>query len=184
MAGDPSPNGKGKLSIQKGIEVGHIFQLGTKYSETMGAKIINKEGKESPMVMGCYGIGVSRIVAAAIEQNHDENGIIWPHSLSPFSCAMVILKKKGDSTLEEKGLQIYDRLLENGIDTLLYDEDKRPGVIFSDIDLIGIPIRIVITEHGLAEGLVEIKLRTEKEPFNIELEQLIEVIKKMIVEPS
>ena len=184
VAGDPSPNGKGKLSIQKGIEVGHIFQLGTKYSETMGAKIINKEGKESPMVMGCYGIGVSRIVAAAIEQNHDENGIIWPHSLSPFSCAMVILKKKGDSTLEEKGLRIYDRLLENGIDTLLYDEDKRPGVIFSDIDLIGIPIRIVITEHGLAEGLVEIKLRTEKEPFNIELEQLIEVITKMIVEPS
>ena len=97
---------------------------------------------------------------------------------------MVILKKKGDSTLEEKGLRIYDRLLENGIDTLLYDEDKRPGVIFSDIDLIGIPIRIVVTEHGLAEGLVEIKLRTEKEPFNIELEQLIEVIKKMIVEPS
>ena len=184
VAGDPSPNGKGKLSIQKGIEVGHIFQLGTKYSETMGAKIINKEGKESPMVMGCYGIGVSRIVAAAIEQNHDENGIIWPHGLSPFSCAMAILKKKGDSTLEEKGLRIYDRLLENGIDTLLYDEDKRPGVIFSDIDLIGIPIRIVITEHGLAEGLVEIKSRTEKEPFNIELEQLIEVIKKMIVEPS
>ena len=184
VAGDLSPNGKGKLSIQKGIEVGHIFQLGTKYSEAMGAKIINKEGKESPMVMGCYGIGVSRIVAAAIEQNHDANGIIWPHSLSPFSCAMVILKKKDNSTLEEKGLRIYDRLLENGIDTLLYDEDKRPGVIFSDIDLIGIPIRIVVTEHGLAEGLVEIKSRTKKEPFNIELEQLIEVVKKMISEPS
>ena len=184
VAGDPSPDGKGKLSIQKGIEVGHIFQLGTKYSETMGAKVINKEGKESSIVMGCYGIGVSRIVAAAIEQNHDADGIIWPHSLSPFNCAMVILKKKGDSTLEEKGLQIYDKLLENGIDTLLFDEDKRPGVIFSDIDLIGIPIRIVVTEHGMAEGLVEIKLRTEKEPFNIELEKLIEVIKKMIREPS
>ncbi len=179
-AGDPCPDGNGKLSIQKGIEVGHIFQLGTKYSEAMGAKIINKEGKESPMVMGCYGIGVSRIVAAAIEQNHDANGIIWPHSISPFNCAMVILKRKGNSTLEEKGLQIYNRLLENGIETLLYDEDKRPGVIFSDIDLIGIPIRLVITEHGLAEGLVELKLRTEKEPFTIEIENLPEVLKKIV----
>ena len=132
------------------------------------------------MVMGCYGIGVSRIVAAAIEQNHDANGIIWPHSISPFNCAMVILKRKGNSTLEEKGLQIYNRLLENGIETLLYDEDKRPGVIFSDIDLIGIPIRLVITEHGLAEGLVELKLRTEKEPFTIEIENLPEVLKKIV----
>ncbi|MEO4047856.1 proline--tRNA ligase [Pseudomonas sp. CAU 1711] len=160
VAGDPSPDGQGTLVIKRGIEVGHIFQLGTKYSEAMGCKVLGEDGKPVTLTMGCYGIGVSRVVAAAIEQNYDERGILWPDALAPFQIALVPMKYENE-TVREATDKLYAELTAAGYEVLLDDRDKKtsPGVKFADMELIGIPHRIVVSERGLAEGMLEYKHR-------------------------
>ncbi len=159
-AGDPCPRCReGELAVWRGIEVGHVFKLGTKYSEAMQATYLDKDGKEQIIFMGCYGIGVSRTIAAAIEQNYDDNGIIWPLPLAPFHCSVVALNPQKDPVVLELAQQVHDQLEAAGVEVLLDDRDERPGFKFKDHDLIGIPIRIVIGGKNLAEGKVEFKLR-------------------------
>ncbi len=157
--GDASPDGKGTLSIARGIEVGHIFQLGTKYSKAMGATVLNEQGKEETMTMGCYGIGVSRIVAAAIEQNNDDKGMIWPTAIAPFQVALLPMNMKKSQRVREATEELYRKLQTAGIDVLLDDRPVRPGVMFSDMELIGIPHRIVVGEKNLDQHLLEYKAR-------------------------
>ena len=177
VAGDPSPDGKGILEIKRGIEVGHIFQLGTKYSEAMNATILNEQGKEQVMTMGCYGIGVSRIVAAAIEQNHDENGIIWPAAIAPFQIALVPINMHKSDTVKQACEDLYSALTSAGYDVLFMDEQKaRLGSMLADIELIGIPHRLVIGDRGLDEGKVEYRDRTESDNQYIDMAQLSEFI--------
>lgn len=161
VAGDPSPDGKGTLTLARGIEVGHIFQLGTRYSEAMGAFVLDEQGKEVPMLMGCYGIGVSRIVAAAIEQNHDDQGIIWPAAIAPFQVALLPMNMKKSQRVREAAETLYVELCAAGFDVLLDDRPVRPGVMFSDMELIGIPHRIVVGEKNLDAGLLEYKARQD-----------------------
>ncbi len=157
--GDPSPTGSGRLSIARGIEVGHIFQLGQKYSEAMRATVQDEQGRDLVMYMGCYGIGVTRIVAAAIEQNHDERGIIWPAPLTPFDVVLVGLNWEKSAAVRERAEALYRELGEAGIDVLLDDRDARPGVKFADAELVGIPHRVVVSERGLASGRLEYRHR-------------------------
>jgi prolyl-tRNA synthetase len=163
VEGDPSPDGQGRLQIKRGIEVGHIFQLGTKYSEAMGASVLDENGKSVTMTMGCYGIGVSRIVASAIEQNHDDKGIIWPTSMAPFQLAIVPLNMHKSEAVASCAEQLYQQLLDAGVDVLLDDRNERPGVKFADMELIGIPHRIVIGDRALAENNIEYKGRRDEE---------------------
>ena len=177
VAGDPSPDGKGVLEIKRGIEVGHIFQLGTKYSEAMKATVLDENGKEQPMSMGCYGIGVSRIVAAAIEQNHDDNGIIWPDAIAPFQLAIVPINMHKSELVKETCENIYQKLSDAGYEVLFMDEPKaRLGGMLADIELIGIPHRIVIGDRGLEEGTVEYRSRRETENQHIALDKLDDFI--------
>jgi prolyl-tRNA synthetase len=157
--GDPSPGGGGTLAIARGIEVGHIFQLGRKYSEAMGATVQDEQGRDSMMHMGCYGIGVTRIVAAAIEQNHDERGIIWPAPLAPFDVVLVALNWEKSEAVRTAALALYRELADAGIEVLLDDRDARPGVKFADAELIGIPHRVVVSERGIAAGRLEYRHR-------------------------
>ncbi len=166
-AGDLSPDGKGELQIMRGIEVGHIFQLGTKYSEAMQATVLDENGKACLMSMGCYGIGVTRVAAAAIEQNHDDKGIIWPMPIAPFQVAIVPINMKKSDTLRGQAETLYQELKQAGIDVLFDDRDSRPGVMFADMELIGIPMRIVISDKGLDKGMVEFKGRTDSESVDI-----------------
>lgn len=159
VAGDPSPDGTGQLQIARGIEVGHIFQLGTKYSEAMNAKVLNENGKNITVSMGCYGIGVSRIVAAAIEQNHDESGIIWPDAMAPFQLAIVPLNMHKSEVVAHCAEELYRQLRAAGVEVLLDDRNERPGVKFADMELTGIPHRIVIGDRALADGNIEYKSR-------------------------
>ena len=159
VKGDPSPDGAGVLDIKRGIEVGHIFQLGTKYSEAMKARVLDQNGSAVTMLMGCYGIGVSRIVAAAIEQNHDEHGIIWPDAIAPFVCAIAPINAHKSERLRAAADALYMELRSAGIDVLLHDGRERPGVMFADLDLIGIPHRFVLSDRGLDQGTVEYKGR-------------------------
>ncbi|PNP97225.1 proline--tRNA ligase [Moraxella sp. RCAD0137] len=176
--GDPSPDGKGVLSIKRGIEVGHIFQLGDKYSKALNCSVLGKEGKPVTLMMGCYGIGVSRIIAAAIEQNHDDNGIIWAEpqdkadSIAPFYVAIVPMKSK-DGQAEQKAEELYQTLKSRGINVLLDDRDERPGVKFADLELIGIPHRIVVSERNLAEGKYEYVNRANGEKVMLDLEEVL-----------
>lgn len=163
VEGDPSPDGHGKLHIKRGIEVGHIFQLGDKYSQAMGATVLNEEGKDQVMTMGCYGIGVTRVVAAAIEQNHDEQGIIWPDAIAPFQIALVPLNMQKSAMVAEEAERLYQQLQQQGYDVLLDDRNERPGVKFADIELMGIPHRIVIGERGLKEDVLEYRHRRDEE---------------------
>ncbi|MBQ0743752.1 MAG: proline--tRNA ligase, partial [Pseudomonas sp.] len=167
--GDISPDGDGTLVIRRGIEVGHIFQLGRKYSEAMNCNVLNEQGKASTLIMGCYGIGVSRVVAAAIEQNYDQRGIIWPDALAPFQVVLVPMKMESSDDVREVTDQLYQGLQKAGIEVLLDDRDKKvsPGVKFADMDLIGIPHRVVISDRGLAEGHLEYKYRRDSEARNI-----------------
>jgi len=158
--GDPSPDGSGTLRLARGIEVGHIFQLGTKYSESMNAVVLGEDGKSHVMPMGCYGIGVSRIVAAAIEQNHDEHGICWPAPLAPFQLALLPMNAKKSHRVREAADQLYAELLAAGVDVLYDDRSLRPGVMFNDMELIGIPYRVVVGERGLDAGMLEFRERT------------------------
>ena len=159
--GDPVPGGTGKLRIARGIEVGHIFQLGTQYSEAMNATVQDADGNDVVMVMGCYGIGVTRIVGAAIEQNHDERGIIWPEPLTPFDVVIVPINMQRSDALREAAEALYRELLDQGYDVLFDDRDARPGVKFADAELIGIPHRLVISEKGLAAGELEYRHRRD-----------------------
>jgi prolyl-tRNA synthetase len=177
VAGDPSPDGKGVLEIKRGIEVGHIFQLGTKYSEAMKATVLDENGKEQPMSMGCYGIGVSRIVAAAIEQNHDDNGIIWPDAIAPFQLAIVPINMHKSDKVKEACENLYQTLSDAGYEVLFMDEPKaRLGGMLADIELIGIPHRIVIGDRGLEDGTVEYRSRRETENQHIAMDKLDDFI--------
>lgn len=174
--GDPSPDGKGILKFARGIEVGHIFQLGDKYSQAMGAKVLNSDSQEVVMQMGCYGIGVSRIVAAAIEQSHDEKGMIWPDSMAPFEIVLIPIGADKSSAVQETTEKLYQHYLNRGIDVLMDDRAERPGVKFADMDLIGIPHRIVISEKGLANNQVEYKARRDAEARMLSLDEAMKLI--------
>jgi len=174
--GDPSPDGQGQLHIARGIEVGHIFQLGTKYSEAMKAGIINEDGKNQTMIMGCYGIGVSRVVASSIEQSHDARGIIWPASLAPFQVALCPMNLHKSERLKATTEQLYQEMLTAGIEVLLDDRKVRAGFMFSDMELIGIPHSIIISDRGLEAGMVEYKSRTEQQSEEIPLAQVLDFL--------
>jgi prolyl-tRNA synthetase len=161
VEGDPSPSGKGRLRFARGIEVGHIFQLGTKYSVPMKATVLDEAGRETPLYMGCYGIGVTRIVAAAIEQNHDERGIIWPQPIAPFQVILIALNLQKAARVHEVAESLYAELTAAGIEVLYDDRDVRPGVKFADAELLGIPHRLVVAERGLEAGRLEYRARRE-----------------------
>jgi prolyl-tRNA synthetase len=175
--GDPSPSGHGTLEIARGIEVGHIFQLGQLYSEAMHAAVLDEQGKALTMFMGCYGIGVTRVVAAAIEQNHDANGIIWPDAIAPFQVVLVPINYQKSARVQETADALYRQFNDAGIDVLLDDRDARPGVKFADSELIGIPHRIVIGERGLDAGKLEYRHRRETESTEIPLSDPIGYIR-------
>jgi len=177
VEGDPSPDGKGRLMIKRGIEVGHIFQLGTKYSEAMDATVLDESGRGVTLYMGCYGIGVSRIVAAAIEQNHDENGITWPAAMAPFEVVIVPLNMHKSEAVAEAAEALYAACREAGIDVLLDDRDERPGVKFADMELIGVPHRIVIGDKSLADGQFEYKGRRDEEAERIDRDQALDFLR-------
>lgn len=178
VEGDPSPCGNGKLAIKRGIEVGHIFQLGTKYSEAMGAKVLTENGKAETMTMGCYGIGVTRVVAAAIEQNHDDNGIIWPAAIAPFQVALVPINMNKSDAVRATCESLYQELQAAGIDVLFMDEDKaRLGVMLANAELMGIPHRLVVGDRGLENNEVEYKGRRDAESVNISLNDAIAHVK-------
>jgi prolyl-tRNA synthetase len=175
--GDPSPSGKGRLRIVRGIEVGHIFQLGCKYSAAMNASVLDEAGKSTVMLMGCYGIGVTRIVAAAIEQNHDERGIIWPEPLAPFSVVLVPLNAHKSERVRTTAERLYQEFGAAGIEVLLDDRDARPGVKFADAELLGIPHRIVIGERGLEAGKLEYRHRRAGDSEEFPLDQAVAFIR-------
>jgi prolyl-tRNA synthetase len=174
--GDPSPDGRGRLAVARGIEVGHIFQLGRKYSEAMGANVLDEQGRSIAMYMGCYGIGVTRIVAAAIEQNHDELGIVWPAPLAPFQVILVALNWAKSERVRDASELLYRDLARAGIEVLLDDRDARPGVKFADAELIGIPHRVVVSERGLDAGRLEYRHRRASENEEIPMPQAVEFI--------
>jgi prolyl-tRNA synthetase len=171
--GDPSPDGKGTLEIVRGIEVGHIFQLRTKYSLAMKATFLNESGEAKPFEMGCYGIGVTRIVAAAIEQNHDERGIVFPAPIAPFELALVPIGYHKSAAVREAADKLYGELTAAGWDVLMDDRDERPGVLFADMDLLGIPHRVVLGERGLAAGKIEYKGRRDDKAQDIAAQELL-----------
>ena len=174
VAGDASPDGKGTLVIKRGIEVGHIFQLGTKYSEALKATFLNDQGKEEVMIMGCYGIGVSRVVASAIEQNNDASGIIWPESIAPFQVALIPINKHKSPEVNDACERLYSELQAAGFDVLYMDEDKvRLGVMLADVELIGIPHRVVVGDRGLQEGQVEYRHRRSADNEMLPLADLV-----------
>jgi len=178
--GDPSPDGKGTLTIARGIEVGHIFQLGTKYSSAMNAGVLNEAGKHQIMTMGCYGIGISRIVAAAIEQSHDDRGIIWSDALAPFKVALCPMNMHKSDRLRETCEKLYNELLDAGIDVLFDDRKVRAGFMFSDMELIGIPHRLVLGDRGLDSGLIEYKGRTDAEKQEIPFSEIVTFLKQQL----
>lgn len=178
--GDASPDGQGEITIARGIEVGHIFQLGTKYSEAMKAAVINEEGKNHVMLMGCYGIGISRVVAAAIEQNHDDQGIIWPTNLAPFQVVICPMNMHKSERLQGVAEKLYQDFLDAGIDVLFDDRKVRAGFMFSDMELIGIPHRIVIGDRNLDTGLVEYKSRLASETSEVPLAEIVAFIANLV----
>lgn len=178
--GDTSPSGKTLLSFQKGIEVGHVFFLGTKYSTSLNVSFLNKEGKSNITHMGCYGIGVTRIIGAAIEQNNDENGIIWPRSISPFEIAICPIGYINKPIIKETAIKIYELIKKSNMDVILDDRDKRPGIMFSEWDLIGIPIQIVITEDNTNNETIEIKIRKTNQKIRVPMTNLIETVKRIL----
>jgi prolyl-tRNA synthetase len=176
VEGDPSPDGEGTLHIKRGIEVGHIFQLGTKYSEAMSASVLDENGRNITMTMGCYGIGVSRVVASAIEQNHDDKGIIWPDAMAPFQLAIVPLNMQKSEAVASCAEDLYQKLKSAGIDVLMDDRNERPGVKFADMELTGIPHRIVIGDRALAEGNIEYKGRRDQDSELVAQDQIIDFL--------
>ncbi len=179
-ANDPCGHCGAPLRMRRGIEVGHIFKLGTKYSEALKATYLDQQGKEKLIIMGCYGIGVGRTVAAAIEQHHDKDGIIFPHTLAPFQVFILPIEVK-DKKLREAAFQLYNELSNEGIEVLLDDRDERPGIKFKDADLIGIPIRITIGPRGLKEGKVEVKFRKTGKVEMVSIEETADYIKSQVL---
>ncbi len=178
--GDPSPDGKGILRIKRGIEVGHIFQLGDKYSSAMKATVLDDKGKAVTVTMGCYGIGITRIIAAAIEQNHDDNGIIWPDSIAPFQIVLIPMNLHKSELVQKEAEALYSKLTKLGYDVLLDDRKERAGVMFADMELIGIPHRVVISERGLKKGTFEYKGRKDLESQDITTETLVGFLKEKV----
>jgi prolyl-tRNA synthetase len=178
--GDPSPDGQGKIKFARGIEVGHVFKLGTRYSETMNATYLDENGKTQPMIMGCYGIGVSRTMAAIVEQYHDDRGIIWPLSVAPFSVHLIPVNIK-DESQKQLADQLYEMLQKHGIEVLYDDRNERAGVKFADSDLIGIPFRITVGKRA-EEGIVELKIRKTGETLEVHTENLIDIVRQFIVQ--
>ena len=176
VEGDASPDGRGTLEIKRGIEVGHIFQLGTKYSKAMGANVLDEQGKARTLEMGCYGIGITRIVAAAIEQNHDDRGIIWPDSIAPFQVAIVAIGYIKSDSVKKHADALYQSLSAAGIDVLLDDRKERPGVMFADMELIGIPHRLTVGDRALERGVIEYANRTSGEKQDLEIDSVLEFI--------
>jgi prolyl-tRNA synthetase len=176
VEGDASPDGKGTLTIKRGIEVGHIFQLGTKYSEAMKANVLSENGKAVTLTMGCYGIGISRIVAAAIEQNHDDYGITWPEQIAPFKVAIVPMNMQRSPRVAEHAQALYQQLLDAGVEVILDDRKERPGVMFADIELIGVPHRIVISERGVDAGNFEYKHRRKNDKIDVKIDEVFSTL--------
>ncbi|MGS0754771.1 proline--tRNA ligase, partial [Roseateles sp. GG27B] len=176
-AGDPSPDGQGVLAIQRGIEVGHVFLLGTKYSKDMNATFLDVNGKPQHMVMGCYGIGVTRILGAAIEQNHDARGIIWPEAMAPFSVVVCPIGMDRSDEVKVAATQLHDELLALGVDVLLDDRGERPGAMFADWELVGVPHRVVISDRGLKEGQIEYQGRRDAEATKLPLADVLALLK-------
>jgi prolyl-tRNA synthetase len=176
VAGDPSPDGKGVLAIERGIEVGHVFYLGTKYSVAMNATFLDTDGKPKPFEMGCYGIGVTRLPAAAIEQNHDERGIIWPDAIAPFTVVICPIGMDRSEAVKAAAEQLHDQLATAGVDVILDDRGERPGAMFADWELIGVPHRVTIGDKGLKEGLVEYQHRRDTEASKLALADIAALI--------
>ena len=180
VAGDPSPDGKGTLAIVRGIEVGHVFALGDVYSTAMGATYLDAEGQSHVIQMGCYGIGVTRVVAAAIEQNHDERGIVWPAAMAPFAVAIAPIGYDRSEAVRAMADRLHDELTGTGIDVLLDDRGERPGVMFADLELIGIPHRLTIGDRGLKEGIVEFQARRDTTPLKVPVAEILSFIGQRI----
>ena len=180
VTGDASPDGKGTLEIVRGIEVGHIFQLRTKYAEALGCTFLNEQGKNEVMEMGCYGIGVTRIVGSAIEQNHDDKGIAFPAAIAPFNVAIVPMGYHKSPAIQEAASALYEELIAAGFDVLLDDRNERPGVMFADMELIGIPQRLVVGEKGLAAGQIEAKGRRDAEATMIDRAGVVDYLRKAL----
>ena len=178
VAGDPSPSGRGQLGIARGIEVGHIFQLGRKYSEAMNATVLDEQGKSVVMFMGCYGIGVTRVVAAAIEQNHDERGIVWPQPIAPFQVSLIPINLQKSARVRETAERLYGELQAAGVEVLYDDRDARPGVKFADDELVGIPHRIVVGDKGLERGVLEYKPRSGAGAADVPLASVVQFLRE------
>ncbi|WP_109124608.1 proline--tRNA ligase [Dyella sp. C11] len=176
VAGDPSPDGQGTLQMARGIEVGHVFQLGKKYAEALKATVLDENGKAQVMMMGCYGIGVSRIVAAAIEQRHDDAGIMWPEPMAPWRIAVCVINPKNAPEITEAAESLYKTLQARGIDVVLDDRGLRPGAMFADMELIGIPHRVVVSERGIAAGTLEYRARDEAEARAVTQDELFTLL--------
>jgi prolyl-tRNA synthetase len=176
VEGDASPDGQGHLHFARGIEVGHVFQLGDKYSQSLQATVLNEQGRAVPLMMGCYGLGVSRVVAAAIEQCHDKNGIIWPTAMAPFTLVILPLQGHQSPRVSEFAQQLYQSLQARGVAVLMDDRKERPGVMFADMDLIGIPHRVVIGARGLEAGYVEYKARASGEVVHLDVDDVVEAV--------
>jgi prolyl-tRNA synthetase len=180
VAGDPSPDGQGVLAIQRGIEVGHVFYLGTKYSKAMGASFLDENGKPQLFEMGCYGIGVTRILGAAIEQGHDARGIVWPDPIAPFTAVICPIGYDRVPAVREAADRLHDELAALGVDVLLDDRGERPGAMFADWELIGIPQRIVLSERGLKDGRAEVQGRREPEASALPLADLAPAVRSRL----
>ncbi|MCE3046073.1 proline--tRNA ligase [Legionella sp. 16cNR16C] len=178
--GDLSPDGKGRLMSCRGIEVGHVFQLGDKYAAAMNASVINEDGQLQVMQMGCYGLGISRVVAAAIEQHHDERGILWPLAIAPFQLVIIPINAQRSETVRATAETLYSQLIELGVEVLLDDRNERPGVLFADSDLVGIPHRLVISERHLEQQSVEYKARNKEELSMIPLDEVSDFVKRLL----
>ncbi|OZI27556.1 proline--tRNA ligase [Bordetella genomosp. 7] len=176
VAGDPSPDGVGTLVIQRGIEVGHVFFLGTKYSDALKATFLDESGKPATLQMGCYGIGITRIAAAAIEQNHDARGIVWPRAIAPFEVVICPVGWGKNETVRNESVKLYEALRQRGVDVILDDRDARPGVMFAEWELIGVPLRVTVGERGLNDGVVELQARRESEAAKIPVGSALEQV--------
>jgi prolyl-tRNA synthetase len=182
VKGDPSPDGKGTLDIVRGVEVGHVFALGTLYSEALGATYLDADGQSRVLQMGCYGIGVTRVVAAAIEQNHDERGIIWPMPLAPFTVALAPVGYDRNEAVRALADRLHDELSAAGVEVLLDDRGERPGVMFADLELIGIPHRVTIGDRGLKEGRVEYQGRRETAPTPVPVADVVPFLRDKLAQ--
>ncbi len=177
VPGDPTPGGNGQLSVVRGIEVGHIFELGRKYSKALKASVQDQDGKDSTLYMGCYGIGITRIVGAAIEQNHDDRGIIWPEPLAPFDVVLVPINMHRSQDVRDAAEALYEELVDMGLEVLFDDRDARPGVKFADAELLGIPHRLVVSDRGLAAGEFEYRHRRHSESQNLKREAALDLLR-------